>query len=75
MAGKNQTTSKSEFDPQLKQALMSVFQSGQGVAQTPFQPYQFAQSTSASVPNPECFVWDTHATREDTFHDQEATEG
>jgi hypothetical protein len=43
MAGKNQTTSKSEFDPQLKAALMSVFQSGQGVAQTPFQPYQFAQ--------------------------------
>ena len=38
------------------------------------QPYQFAQSTSASVPNPEC-TCDTHTTREGTLHDQKATEG
>ncbi len=40
--GKNKQSSSQTFDPQLKNALLSVFQSGQQVAKTPYQPYNFA---------------------------------
>lgn len=40
--GKNKQSSQQQFDPQLKSALLSVFQTGQQVAATPFQPYNFS---------------------------------
>jgi hypothetical protein len=40
--GKNSQSSSQSFDPQLKDALLSVFRTGQNVSQTPYEPYNFA---------------------------------
>lgn len=40
--GKNKQSSSQEFDPELKGLLTETFRTGQQVAGTPFQPYNFA---------------------------------
>lgn len=41
--GKNKQESSQSMDPQIKGALMNVFQTGQGLARTPYNPYNFAK--------------------------------
>ena len=40
--GKNKSSSKQEFDPELKGLLTDTFRQGQRVAATPYSPYNFA---------------------------------
>ena len=41
--GKNKQESSQSMDPQIKGALMNVFQTGQSLSRTPYNPYQFAR--------------------------------
>lgn len=40
--GKNKSSSKQEFDPELKGLLTSTFRQGQALSRTPYTPYDFA---------------------------------
>ena len=41
--GKSKQESSQAMDPQIKGALMNVFQTGQGLSRTPYNPYNFAR--------------------------------
>lgn len=40
--GKNTQSSSQSFDPELKEALLSVFSTGQNVSKSPYQPYNYS---------------------------------